>query len=199
MIRVYTISKGRIDQHKNPQPEDILAFNNIIWIDLQSPSQQERQFVETHYKIEFFTSQELQEIESSSRFLETEETIEINLGFITTDAELTVQNVTFILKGNILFTYRQGDVKVFGEAVRRLKSMNAETKEHGLDIFLTILETRIDGDADLIEGINRKINVVSKELFFAEGFGAGPASGDSPVTGKCYAAARKYHRKAAGG
>ena len=108
MIRVYTISKGRIDQLKNPPLEDILGLSNIIWIDLQSPTQQERKFVETHYKIEFFTSQELQEIESSSRFLETEETIEINLGFVTSDAELSVQSVTFILKGNILFTYRQG-------------------------------------------------------------------------------------------
>jgi magnesium transporter len=164
MIRVYTISKGKIEQHKNPPLEDVLEFNNIIWIDLQSPSQQERKFVETHYKIEFFTSQELQEIESSSRFLETEETIEINLGFVANDPELFVQNVTFILKGNILFTYRQGDSKIFAEAVRRLKSMNTETKEHGLDIFLTMLEARIDGDADLIESTNRKLNTVSKEL-----------------------------------
>lgn len=164
MIRVYTIAKGRIDQHKNPPLEDILNYPNIIWIDLQSPSQQERQFVEKHYKIEFFTSQELQEIESSSRFLETEETIEINLGFVSSDAEMSVQTVTFILKGNILFTYRQGDVKIFGEAVRRLRSMITETKEHGLDIFLTILEARIDGDADLIEGVNRKLNHLSKEL-----------------------------------
>lgn len=164
MIRVYTISKGKIEQHKNPPLEDVLELSNIIWIDLQSPSHQERKFVETHYKIEFFTSQELQEIESSSRFLETEETIEINLGFVSSDQELFVHNVTFILKGNILFTYRQGDSKIFAEAVRRLKSMNTETKEHGLDIFLTMLEARIDGDADLIENINRKLNTVSKEL-----------------------------------
>jgi magnesium transporter len=164
MIRVYTISKGKIEQHKNPPLEDVLEFNNIIWVDLQSPSQQERKFVETHYNIEFFTSQEVQEIESSSRFLETEETIEINLGFVTSDAELFVQNITFILKGNILFTYRQGDNKIFAEAVRRLKAMNTETKEHGLDIFLTMLEARIDGDADLIENINRKLNIVSKDL-----------------------------------
>jgi magnesium transporter len=164
MIRVYTISKGKIEQHKNPRLEDVLDLNNVIWIDLQSPTQQERKFVETHYKIEFFTSQELQEIESSSRFLETEETIEINLGFVASDPELFVQNVTFILKGNILFTYRQGDSKIFAEAVRRLKAMNQETKEHGLDIFLTMLEARIDGDADLIENINRKLNTVSKEL-----------------------------------
>jgi magnesium transporter len=78
--------------------------------------------------------------------------------------ELSVQNVTFILKSNILFTYRQGDVKTFAETVRRLKTMNAETKDHGLDVFLAILETRIDGDADLIESVNRRVNHVSKAL-----------------------------------
>ena len=145
-----------------------MKLSNIIWIDLQSPSQQEKVFVERNFKIEFFTHQEAQEIESSSRFLETEETIEINLGFISSDAELSVQNVTFILKGNILFTYRQGDLKTFAEAVRKLKSMNAETKEHGLDIFLTILESRIDSDADLIESINRRVNAISKELIARE-------------------------------
>lgn len=164
MIRVYTITNGKIEQYKNPALEDILDYRNIIWIDLQSPTQQERKFVETHYNIEFFTSQELQEIESSSRFLETEETIEINLGFVGIDAEMTAQTITFILKGNILFTYRQGDLRTFADAVRRLKSMNTETKEHGLDVFLTILEARIDADADLIENTNRKISIVSRQL-----------------------------------
>lgn len=164
MIRVYTINKGKIEQFKNPALEDIIRYQNILWLDLQSPSSQEREFIEKNFKIEFFTSQEVQEIESSSRFFETEETIEINLGFVSTDVALSVQNVTFILKSNILFTYRQGDVKTFAETVRRLKTMNAETKDHGLDVFLTILETRIDGDADLIESINRRVNHVSKAL-----------------------------------
>jgi magnesium transporter len=164
MIRVYTINKGRIEQFKNPPLEEIAQYSNVIWLDLQSPSQQERDFVEKTFKIEFFTSQEIQEIESSSRFLETEETIEINLGFVAAEHEMNVQNVTFILKGNYLFTYRQGDIKTFAEAVRRLKTMTAGTKEHGLDIFLTILETRIDGDADLIESTNRRVNQVSKAL-----------------------------------
>ncbi|MCD9016267.1 magnesium/cobalt transporter CorA [Parachryseolinea silvisoli] len=168
MIRVYTLRQGKLEQHKNPPHEEIMKLSNIIWIDLQSPSQQEKVFVERNFKIEFFTHQEAQEIESSSRFLETEETIEINLGFISSDVELSVQNVTFILKGNILFTYRQGDLKTFAEAVRKLKSMNAETKEHGLDIFLTILESRIDSDADLIESINRRVNAISKELIARE-------------------------------
>jgi len=164
MIRVYAINNGKIEQYKNPAFEDIGAYENVLWIDLQSPSPQEREFIEKTFRIEFFTSQEVQEIESSSRFFETEETIEINLGFVSTDVEVSVQNVTFILKSHILFTYRQGDVKTFAEAVRRLKTMSTETKDHGLDVFLTILETRIDGDADLIESINRRVNHVSKSL-----------------------------------
>ncbi|MEX2235688.1 MAG: magnesium/cobalt transporter CorA [Cyclobacteriaceae bacterium] len=164
MIRVYTIENGKIEQFKNPALQDITRYQNILWIDLQSPSTQEREFIEKNFNIEFFTSQEVQEIESSSRFFETEETIEINLGFVSTDVELSVQNVTFILKNHILFTYRQGDVKTFAETVRRLKTMNTETKDHGLDVFLTLLETRIDGDADLIESINRRVNHVSKSL-----------------------------------
>ncbi len=164
MIRVYTLNNGRIEQNKNPGLQDILTYQNILWIDLQSPTSQEREFIEKNFQIEFFTSQEVQEIESSSRFFETEETIEINLGFVSSEVEVAVQNVTFILKSHVLFTYRQGDVKTFAEAVRRLKTMSTETKDHGLDVFLTILETRIDGDADLIESINRRVNHVSKSL-----------------------------------
>jgi len=165
MIRVYTINQGKIIQHKNPTFKEITVLENMIWIDLQTPTREEKEFIEKTYSIEFFTSQELQEIESSSRFVETDETIEINLGFLSNDAELTVQSITFILKENLLFTYRQGDLKIFAETVRRLKSSSSsERKEHGLNVFLTVLETRIDGDADLIEGINRKLNAISKEL-----------------------------------
>jgi magnesium transporter len=164
MIRVYTTNQGKISQHKNISFADMRDFHNPTWIDLQSPTVEEKEFVEKNYKIEFFTSLELQEIESSSRFLETDETIEINLGVISSDADLTIQNITFILKGNTLFTYRQGDLKIFAETVRKLKSASSEMKEHGLDVFLSILETHIDSDADLIESINRKVNLISKEL-----------------------------------
>jgi magnesium transporter len=165
MIRVYTLAQGKISQLKNPSFQEISEMENMIWLDLQSPTAGEKEFVEKNYGIEFFTSQELQEIESSSRFLETDETIEMNLGFVLSEGELTVQSVTFILKENLLFTYRQGDLKIFAETVRRLKSANSvEKKEHGLNVFLTILETRIDGDADLIEGSNRKLNAISKAL-----------------------------------
>jgi magnesium transporter len=140
-------------------------MDNVVWVDLQSPTKEEKQFVESNYSIEFFSPQESQEIESSSRFIETDETIEMNLGFVTSDAVLAVQNVTFILKSDLLFSFRHGDMKIFAETVRRMKSSSAaEKKENGLNVFLTVLEARIDGDADLIEALNRRLNMISKEL-----------------------------------
>ena len=58
--------------------------------------------------------------------------LKLTLVYVSSDAELTVQNVTFILKGNTLFTYRQGELKIFAESVRKLKSASSEMKEHGL-------------------------------------------------------------------
>ena len=68
MIRVYILNNGRIEQFKNPALQEISRYENILWLDLQSPTSQEREFIEKNFKIEFFTSQEVQEIESSSRF-----------------------------------------------------------------------------------------------------------------------------------
>lgn len=172
MIRAYTLQEGRLTQHKHPALHELEGLPNLIWLDLQSPSQEEKEFVEKLYKIEFFTSQEAQEIESSSRFLETDDTIEMNLSLLQNGAsELSIANASFILKGNTLFTFRQGDLKSFAETVRRLKAGGSlEKKEHGLGVFLTILEVRIDMDADLIEGIHRRLNQISKDLIASKSY-----------------------------
>ncbi len=164
MIRVYTASQGKITQFKNISFDEIRTIGNIIWIDLQSASPQEKEFVEKNYKIEFFTSLELQEIESSSRFLETDETIEINLGVVSSDIELTVQNITFILKGTSYLPIAKVILEFLQKPCASLNRSSSEMKEHGLDVFLSILETHIDSDADLIESINRKLNLISKEM-----------------------------------
>jgi Mg2+ and Co2+ transporter CorA len=53
MIRVYTIDHGKISQSKNPTSKEIGTMQNIIWIDLQSPTKEEKEFVEKNYGIEF--------------------------------------------------------------------------------------------------------------------------------------------------
>jgi magnesium transporter len=48
---------------------------NIFWIDLINPTQDEIQQVERDFRVELFTKQESEEIESSSKYVETEDEI----------------------------------------------------------------------------------------------------------------------------
>lgn len=136
--------------------------SNIFWIDLINPTDEEKQQVEKDFKVELFTKQESEEIESSSKYVETEEEIGINLNFLIQDEDnFRNEPVSFIIKDKILFTQRNHEFRSFSETYRKLRAIKPID---GDDIFLTILETRIDFDADLIESITDKISAISKEM-----------------------------------
>lgn len=146
----------RMDSGENPE------VRNVFWVDLISPSTEEKLQVERDFNVELFTKQESEEIESSSKFVETEDEIGINLNFLVPE-ERTFSNepVSFIIKDKILFTQRNMDLRAFGETYRKLRTIKPVD---GDDIFLTILETRIDYDADLIESITEQISSITRDL-----------------------------------
>ncbi|WP_310599443.1 magnesium/cobalt transporter CorA [Desulfobulbus sp.] len=135
---------------------------NIFWIDLINPSEEEIRQVEKDFRVELFTKQESEEIESSSKYVETEEEIGINLNFLVPESNaFTNVPVSFILKDKILFTQRSHEFRSFTETYRKLRAIKPVDGE---DIFLTILETRIDSDADLIETITDRISEITKQM-----------------------------------
>jgi magnesium transporter len=135
---------------------------NIFWIDLINPTDEEKHQVEKDFRVELFTKQESEEIESSSKYVETEEEIGINLNFLIQEHDNFLNEpVSFIIKDKILITQRTHEFRSFTETYRKLRAIKPVD---GDDIFLTILETRIDFDADLIEHITDKISAISKEM-----------------------------------
>jgi magnesium transporter len=71
--------------------------------------------------------------------------------------------VSIILEKGILFTYRDDDIKTFGESVKKIKA-NPTLYINGYQILSTILETCIDQDADLIENIAKEIAELNRSL-----------------------------------
>lgn len=135
---------------------------NIFWIDLVNPSQEEIQQVEQDFHVELFTKQESEEIESSSKYVETEDEIGVNLNFlIPENATFSNEPVSFIIKDNILITQRSHEFRSFSETYRKLRAIKPMDGE---DIFLAILETRIDYDADLIEHVTAQISAISRQM-----------------------------------
>jgi magnesium transporter len=164
MIRSFYIQENELCWEKNPSDLNFEGQGTTIWVDLQQPTKDEQKWVEDFYGIEFFTPQEAAEIESSSRFFEESSGFEANTAFVVKDdISYTTKQVSFILKNNILFTLRHSDLKSFAETVRKLKTFTA-TNSKALQIWLLLLETQTDLDADFIEFLTRSTNKVSGKL-----------------------------------
>ncbi len=150
--------------NSNPHIESGTDFkgHSIFWVDLINPSEEEKTAVEKHFNIELFTAQESEEIESSSKYIEEFNEIGINLNFLVYDqGTYQLEPVSFILKDNLLITQRTADYQTFKDTYRKIKNLKPED---GSDIFLALLSTRIDFDADLIENITDQISAIAKEL-----------------------------------
>ena len=146
----------RMESNRNPDVE------NVFWVDLVAPSSEEMAQVERDFRVELFTRQESEEIESSSKYLETEDEIGINMNFLVPeDGSFVMDPVSFILKDKVLFTQRSRPLTTFNETARRLRSLKPVD---GDDIFLAILDIRIDTDADLIESMTDQIARISRAM-----------------------------------
>lgn len=158
MIYFSSLVKGRVVIDRE-SPADI---SNVIWVDLLNPTEEEKKMVEKIFEVELFTSEESEEIETSSKYIETPTEIGINLNFLVPDAEV-FQNepVSFILIGKKLITQRDVKLKAFEDVYKKLRAAKVQD---GDDIFLLILDTRIDFDADLIENVTERITNISKGI-----------------------------------
>lgn len=164
MIRIFYLKNNEIQWEKNPS-ELIPKDAKLLWVDLQSPGKEEKKWVEDTFSIELFTAQEAAEIESSSRYMEDLVSIEANSSFIVYERQAyRAEQVSFIYKDKLLFTLRNADLKAFAETVRKLKSILNPEEISGPQLWLSLLESRIDLDADFIESLNRHTNIVSKKI-----------------------------------
>ncbi len=144
---------------------DKLDIQSVLWVDLLSPTEEEKEWVEQTFNTEFPTKQEMEEIEVSSRYWEDEESININAYFLIKEGNNFInETVSFILVKDFLITIRYRELKTFSETVKRVLS-NPRFYENGYYILTTIFEIRIDSDADTLEFITKEINKLSRIVF----------------------------------
>ncbi len=155
-IKIETVEDLSV-KWENPQ--------DVLWIDIISPTDEELKWVSEQFEVEFPSRQETQEIEISSRYFEDEDGITINAYFLITEKETPYnETVTFILKKHHLITVRYKELKTFKELVKKLM-LNPSAYEDGYYIMAGILEIRIDTDADTLEFITREISKLGKIVF----------------------------------
>ena len=163
MIRIF-----QQDETSVRKIRDIDSFQDTertLWVDLQNPTPAEINSVEEKFDVDFLSQPEQLEIESSSRYIEEEDYLIANSNFLVPDPEqryVTVP-VSFILKDDTLFTYRNADLRSFADMVKRIKSRRSSFTD-GAQILISIFESRIDYDADLIELVSGEIKAINRML-----------------------------------
>jgi magnesium transporter len=163
MIRLYQKGQNIVRKTTVPiHPDDV---TDLVWIDLQEPSLDEITGIEQYFNINIPSRLQQEEIESSSRYLENDDYIIANSTFLqgTDGTCFEEHHVSFLIKGDLLVTYREGHFQSFAECVKKIKN-NHKSFISGRMILLVLFEIRIDFDADLIENISRQISVISKYL-----------------------------------
>lgn len=161
MIVLYLKSLNKVIRDPDLKLFDDLGYDDLLWIDLIAPSAKERKIVETFMEISLQTRQQAEEIETSSRYSETENAIICNSGFtVLVDGKLSVEPVSFIICEGILISERNTELRTFAEATRKVQ-MSYRTYSTGYHILVSVLEARIDLDADMVEIISKQIATLS--------------------------------------
>jgi len=137
---------------------------NLLWVDLNDPTQEEILHIEKILEINIPDEETAEEIELSSRYYETEDSVIINSNFLVEkDDFYTNYIVSFVMKNGVLVSYRNGDLRSFADTVKKFK-FNHLSFTSGYDFLIALLEARIDLDADLLENLSAEISVIIKSI-----------------------------------
>ncbi|HAU29726.1 MAG TPA: hypothetical protein DCW68_06435 [Rhodospirillaceae bacterium] len=138
---------------------------NTVWIDLFSPSEEERTLVQSLVGFPIPTMADMQEIEQSNR-------IRVNAGVFTlTIPAVTLEGdthqsgyITFVLSSKLLTTIRTIDPRgLSGNSDPTSRQIsNITTPE---EAFLTINESLISHTADALERVEKQIESLTSSIF----------------------------------
>ncbi|MCD8186181.1 MAG: hypothetical protein LUD68_06940 [Rikenellaceae bacterium] len=122
MITIYLKQYNKIVRNADAKLLDELGWDDILWIDMLTPSIKEQKTVESFLEINLQTRQEVQEIESTSKYFETENSIVTNSNFfLPTGETFLVEPVSFIVAEGVLVSVRNAEFRTFTEVAKRLQ------------------------------------------------------------------------------
>ena len=165
MITIYLKQYNKIIRNADTKLFDELGYDDILWIDMLLPTIKEQKAVENFMEISLQTKQQVEEIESTSKYSENENAIISNANFfVPTGDSFIVEPVSFIISNEgVLVSVRNTEFRTFRETEKRLQ-MNYRSYSTGYHLFISLLEVRIDFDADLVELIAKQVGALSRAI-----------------------------------
>lgn len=172
MLNIFSLANGRLFQEEIESLEELAKFQPI-WVDLESPTLEEKRWVKQHYGLSIPEDAMDEDIEESARFYEEDNgDLHIRSDFlIADDTEPRTVRVAFILNlvntqlksHGVLFSIHDEDVPVF-----RLLRMRARRApgllEDAKEVLLKLFDADAEYSADTLEGIYVELEKVSAKV-----------------------------------
>jgi len=169
MLNIFSLVNGRLVQEEIESLEELTRFQPI-WVDLESPTLEEKRWIKQHYALSIPEDATGEDIEESARFYEEDNgDLHVRSDFLIADeAEPRSVRVAFILNqhnsGNrsrgVLFTIHDEDVPTF-----RLLRMRARRApgliEDAKDVLLKLFDADAEYSADTLEDIYDELEKAS--------------------------------------
>lgn len=157
----YKEGDGKIKMSRSIETMKSVPMEQFLWIDLNDVTVEVESELEQLLKIYIQEEDEMTEIEISSRYMETTDSMVVNSQFLLDDYE--EETVSFILKQGILISVRDRHLRSFNEVVKMIFA-NPNNYQSGYSVLVDLLATRVEYDADMIEDIAREITVLSNQI-----------------------------------
>ena len=164
MITIFYRKGGKLQVAQSETELSKMTRKDVLWIDLLSPSGEEKHTVDGFLGVEIQSRAQAEEIESSSRFSETDNAIFANTNFLMPGPEdYSMEAVSFTFVDSCMTTLRDVPLRSFTELQRRIVAM-PQLYPNGYTVFVSIMDQRVDLDADMIELISKEIAQYSKRI-----------------------------------
>ena len=172
MLNIFTLANGRLFQEEIESLEELSKFQPI-WVDLESPTADEKRWIQQYYGLSIPQDAMDEDIEESARFY-TEDNGELHIRsdfLIADEDEPRTVRCAFILnqfnadlrsKG-ILFSIHDESVPVF--RLLRLRARRAPGLiEDDKDVLLKLFDADAEYSADTLEGIYDELEKAGKQV-----------------------------------
>ncbi len=172
MLNVFSLANGRLYQEEIASLQ-ALSRLKPVWVDLESPSPDELQWIEQHFGVVIPANAMDEDIEESARFYSQDNgDLNIRSDFLVASGEeprtvrvafiINLANVELPSMG-VLFSVHEEDVPVF-----RLLRMRARSApgliEDGKEVLLKLFDADAEYSADTLEGIYDELEQVSSKV-----------------------------------
>lgn len=161
MLRFFRIVDGLIREIGSQEEDTDARLRQADWIDACEPDEEERQILQRLLKTDIPEFDDVEEIEASARYFVDQAGVHVHSMFLNlAEGRHNTVSVAFILQKSRLITIRETELADFRLLRMRARRGQVEAGDP-CEMMVTILEQKVENQADGLEDLHRQLEDVS--------------------------------------